>query len=64
MSPAIRVFCKGDIAHSKIPKYIRFVEGFPMTVTGKLQKFRMRELALERLKTGTTRQAGRADRRK
>jgi fatty-acyl-CoA synthase len=31
----------------KIPKYIRFVDEFPMTVTGKLQKFRMREIALE-----------------
>jgi fatty-acyl-CoA synthase len=39
----IREFCKGNIAHFKIPKYIRFVDGFPMTVTGKLQKFKMRE---------------------
>jgi fatty-acyl-CoA synthase len=42
-------FCKGKIAHFKIPKYIWFVEEFPMTVTGKLQKFRMREIAMEKL---------------
>ena len=39
----IRDFCKDRIAHFKIPRYIRFVETFPMTVTGKLQKFKMRE---------------------
>ncbi len=51
----IRAFCKGNIAHFKIPKYIWFVDDFPMTVTGKLQKFRMRERALERLRAGTPR---------
>ena len=45
----IRAFCKDQIAHFKIPKYIWFVDEFPMTVTGKLQKFRMREIALEKL---------------
>jgi fatty-acyl-CoA synthase len=40
---ALRDFCKGQIAHYKVPRYIRFVPGFPMTVTGKVQKFRMRE---------------------
>ena len=45
----IRAFCKGNIAHFKIPKYIWFVDEFPMTVTGKLQKFRMREIALDKL---------------
>jgi len=45
----IREFCKGKIAHYKIPRYIRFVEEFPMTVTGKIQKFRMREMAMEQL---------------
>ena len=45
----LRDFCKGNISHFKIPKYIWFVDEFPMTVTGKLQKFRMREIALERL---------------
>ncbi|WP_455203134.1 AMP-binding protein [Kaarinaea lacus] len=47
----VREFCKDKIAHFKIPKYITFVDEFPMTVTGKLQKFRMREIALENLKT-------------
>ncbi len=45
----IKEFCKGNIAHYKIPKYIWFVKEFPMTVTGKLQKFRMREIAIEKL---------------
>jgi fatty-acyl-CoA synthase len=40
---ALRDFCKGQIAHYKVPRYIRFVPGFPMTVTGKVQKYRMRE---------------------
>ena len=48
----IRDFCKGQIAHFKIPKYIWFVEEFPMTVTGKLQKFRMREIATKRMREG------------
>ncbi len=39
----IRAFCEGKIAHFKIPRYIRFVDEFPMTVTGKVQKFVMRE---------------------
>ncbi|MEJ2177291.1 MAG: AMP-binding protein [Gammaproteobacteria bacterium] len=42
-------FCEEKIAHFKIPHYIRFVEEFPMTVTGKVQKFRMRELMCEEL---------------
>ena len=45
----IRSYCKDQIAHFKIPKYIWFVDKFPMTVTGKLQKFRMREMATEKL---------------
>jgi fatty-acyl-CoA synthase len=45
----IRDFCKGKIAHFKIPGHIWFVEEFPMTVTGKLQKFRMREIAVEKM---------------
>lgn len=45
----IREFCKGEIAHFKIPKYIWFVKVFPMTVTGKIQKFRMREIAIEKM---------------
>ena len=39
----IRDFCKGQIAHYKVPRYIRFVPGFPMTVTGKIQKFKIRD---------------------
>jgi fatty-acyl-CoA synthase len=46
----IRDYCKGKIAHFKIPQQVWFVDEFPMTVTGKLQKFRMREQALEKLK--------------
>jgi len=48
----IRDFCTGKIAHFKIPKYIWFVDEFPLTVTGKLQKFRMREMAIEKLNSG------------
>ncbi|MCJ7815581.1 MAG: AMP-binding protein, partial [Xanthomonadales bacterium] len=39
----IRAFCKDHIAHFKVPRYIRIVKSFPMTVTGKVQKFKMRE---------------------
>ena len=39
----IREFCKGQIAHYKIPRYVRFVAGFPMTVTGKIQKYLLRQ---------------------
>ncbi|WP_170608749.1 AMP-binding protein [Ruegeria arenilitoris] len=39
----IREFCKGKIAHFKIPRYIKFVDSFPMTITGKVQKYVMRE---------------------
>jgi len=46
----IRNFCKDNIAHFKIPKYIRFVKEFPMTVTGKLQKFKMREEMIKQIK--------------
>ena len=45
----MRAFCQGQIAHNKIPRYVRFVEEFPMTVTGKMQKFMMREAVEERL---------------
>ncbi len=39
----VRAFCQGQIAHYKIPAYIRFTDSFPMTVTGKIQKFQIRE---------------------
>ena len=45
----LREFCKGQIAHDKIPQYIWFVDEFQMSVTGKLQTFRMREMALEKM---------------
>ena len=45
----IRAFCRERIAHYKIPRYIRFVEAFPLTVTGKVQKFKMREVMVEAL---------------
>lgn len=45
----LRQFCKGHLAHYKIPRYIRFVTEFPQTVTGKIQKFKIRELMIEQL---------------
>ncbi|WP_332673376.1 AMP-binding protein [Aromatoleum sp.] len=39
----VKAFCKGQIAHYKVPRYIKFVDSFPMTVTGKIQKFQIRE---------------------
>jgi fatty-acyl-CoA synthase len=45
----IREFCKGQIAHYKIPRYIEFVAEFPMTITGKIQKFVMREQTIGKL---------------
>ena len=45
----IREFCRGRIAHFKVPRYVRVTSEFPMTVTGKIQKFRMREMAVEEL---------------
>jgi len=45
----LRDHCRAHMAHFKVPRYIWFVDEFPMTVTGKLQKFRMREMALEKL---------------
>lgn len=45
----IRAYCKGQIAHFKIPYHVKFVETFPMTVTGKVQKFIMREQMIEEL---------------
>ena len=42
-------FCQGTIAHFKVPRYVRFTDEFPMTVTGKIQKFKLREQAIEEL---------------
>jgi fatty-acyl-CoA synthase len=44
---ALKEFCRDRIARFKIPHYVRFVDSFPMTVTGKVQKFRMREVEIE-----------------
>jgi fatty-acyl-CoA synthase len=46
---AIRTFCEGSVARYKIPKYIRFVTEFPQTVTGKIQKFKIREAMIREL---------------
>jgi fatty-acyl-CoA synthase len=47
----IREFCRGQIAHYKIPRYIKFVDGYPMTATGKVQKFVMRKSMAEEIKS-------------
>jgi fatty-acyl-CoA synthase len=48
----LREWAKVRIAHFKVPRYFRFVDEFPMTVTGKVQKFRMREISIEELTNG------------
>jgi fatty-acyl-CoA synthase len=45
----VRDFCNGKIANYKIPKYVRFVDSYPMTASGKIQKFKMREMAIKEL---------------
>ena len=45
----VRGFCEGRIAHFKRPRYVKFADEFPMTVTGKVQKYKMREAAIEEL---------------
>ncbi|HSS09710.1 MAG TPA: AMP-binding protein, partial [Acidimicrobiales bacterium] len=45
----VRAYCEDRIAHFKIPRYIKFVDEFPMTVTGKIQKFKMRDQAIGEL---------------
>ncbi len=45
----LRQFCQGQISHYKIPRYWKLVDAFPMTVTGKIQKFRLREMAIAEL---------------
>jgi fatty-acyl-CoA synthase len=46
---AVRDFCRGRLAHFKVPRYVMFVDQFPMTITGKVQKFKMRDASIERL---------------
>jgi fatty-acyl-CoA synthase len=45
----LREYCRGRIARYKVPRYVKFVDGFPMTVTGKVQKYKMREQAIQEL---------------
>jgi fatty-acyl-CoA synthase len=45
----VRDFCEGKIAHYKRPRYVLTIDDFPMTVTGKVQKFELREKAIEQL---------------
>jgi fatty-acyl-CoA synthase len=45
----LRQWCVGKLAHYKVPRYVRFTDEFPMTVTGKVQKFKMRETSVEEL---------------
>jgi fatty-acyl-CoA synthase len=45
----LKDFCRGKIAHYKVPRYVEIVDEFPMTITGKVQKFKMREAAVEKL---------------
>ena len=45
----IKEFCRGRIAHFKVPQYVKFVDGFPMTVTGKVRKMEMREVSIAEL---------------
>ena len=49
---AVQEFCRGEIAHYKIPRYIRFVDAYPMTVTGKIQKYLIRKAMVEELGNG------------
>ena len=46
---AVREFCRASLSHFKVPRYVVFTDGFPMTVTGKVQKYKMREDAIARL---------------
>lgn len=45
----LREYCKGKIAYFKVPTYFKFTDAFPMTITGKIQKFKMREISTEEL---------------
>ena len=46
---ALREFCTGRLAHFKIPRYVKLVDAFPMTVTGKIRKVEMREVSVSEL---------------
>jgi fatty-acyl-CoA synthase len=49
---ALRAYCQGRIAHFKVPRYVKLVDEFPMTVTGKVQKYKMREQSVAELGLG------------
>ena len=61
---ALEEFCKGKIAHYKVPRYVKFTDEFPMTVTGKIQKFKMREQAVAELGLEGGRRGARRRRRR
>ena len=46
---ALRAFCAGKLAHFKVPRYVKVVDGFPMTVTGKVRKVEMRAASVDEL---------------
>ena len=46
---SVREFCKGNIAYYKIPRYVEFTDAYPMTASGKIMKFRLQELARNRV---------------
>ena len=46
---AVREFCHASLAHFKVPRYVVFTDAFPMTVTGKVQKYKLRERAVAEL---------------
>jgi fatty-acyl-CoA synthase len=45
----LREYCRGKIAHFKVPRYVRIVDEYPMTITGKVQKFKMRQMAAQEI---------------
>jgi fatty-acyl-CoA synthase len=49
----VETYCRGKIAHQKIPRYVTLTDAFPMTVTGKVQKYKLRERAIADLGLGT-----------
>ena len=46
---AVKEFCKGNISHHKIPRYIEFVEEYPMTASGKIMKFKLQEMSKDKI---------------
>ena len=45
----VQDYCRADLAHYKVPRYVFFVDHYPLTVTGKIRKFKLREIGIERL---------------